>query len=181
MALDKRQILKSIVVHTQAGHWDRALDECRQAAILFPDDSHIRYLIAGFSARVSAAPVAAQAGGRPAADAPAAQAIQGTPEAEDSSRAFLDEAVRRRVERQGGGADMATVMASSQRISDVLHAATTMHMDEDVDAMIASARTCLNQDLLFEAMRLCQKIAAQDPENEQMKVLLKEIYRRKGL
>jgi len=101
---------------------------------------------------------------------------------ESRRRAFLDEAVRRRMARQsGGGEARAAVMKNSRRISDVLHAATTRHLDEDIDAMLATARRYLRQDLLVDAMRLCQKIALKEPDNEKVKELLKEIYQRKGL
>jgi two-component SAPR family response regulator len=75
---------------------------------------------------------------------------------------------------------MEAVMQSSRRISDILHEATTKHMEEDVETMLATVRRYLNQDLFPEAMRLCQKIQAQDPDNEQVKGLLVEIYRRRG-
>jgi hypothetical protein len=97
-------------------------------------------------------------------------------------RAFLAEAARRRVARQSGGGDAkAAVLKNSRRISDVLHAATTRHLDEDVDAMLNTVRRYLRQDLLLDAMRLCQKIAEKEPDNEKVKALLKEIYQRKGL
>jgi uncharacterized protein HemY len=105
-------------------------------------------------------------------------------EAEDSaearSRAIMDQAVRRRMGRQGGGDSMEAVMQSSRRISDVLKEATTKHMDEDVEAMLATVRRYLDQNLFPEAMRLCQKVSAQDPDNAQVKALLVEIYRRRG-
>jgi hypothetical protein len=186
--LDKRQLLKSVVEHTQAGRWDRALEECRQAAALFPDDAHIRSLVSGLMERMSLAVLAGPAPAREAkaaTQAPPAPAAVEAPvigDAEARSRALMEEAVRRRVERQNSGDDsMAAVMQSSRRISDVLHAATTKHMEEDVEALITAARKCLSQDLLPEALRLCQKVTAQDPENEQVKALLVEIYRRKGL
>jgi hypothetical protein len=183
--LDKRQILKSIVAQCQAGQWNLALEECRHAAALFPGDVNILYLLSGLAAHLSVAPAEqpqAGAAAAPAAPAAAPEPAQVLGEAEARSRALMEEAVRRRVERQGAGGDsMAAVMQSSRRIADVLHAATTKHIEEDVDALLVAAQKCLSQDLLPEAMRLCQKIVAQDPENEPVKALLVEIYRRKGL
>ncbi|HTB23602.1 MAG TPA: hypothetical protein VK914_12975 [bacterium] len=180
--MDKRQILKSIVAQCQAGQWNLALDECRKAAVLFPGDVNILYLLSGLAAHLSVAPEAqSQAEAAPVPPLPLTPApVLG--EAEARSRALMEEAVRRRVERQGAGGDsMAAVMQSSRRIADVLHAATTKHIEEDVDALLVAAQKCLSQGLLPEAMRLCQKIVAQDPENEPVKALLLEIYQRKGL
>jgi tetratricopeptide (TPR) repeat protein len=184
--LDKRQILKSLVSYTQAGQRERALDMCRQAAVLFPDDAHLQSLIADLSERLGLAgpePVLVAASApAPAVEAEAAApagAEEGGDGAEARSRAIMDQAVRKRMDRQGGGS-MEAVMQSSRRISDVLHEATTKHMDEDVEAMLATVRRYLDQNLYPEAMRLCQKISAQDPDNGQVKALLVEIYRRRG-
>jgi len=193
--VDKRQVLKVIVAHSQAGAWVEAQEICLQAAQQFPDDAGLRTLLDGLSVRASLFAVREALPNAPVvvASAPvlgvsdvAVLAPVPPPasplDPEASSRAFLDEAVRRRIDREGMGADsMTAVMQNSRRISDVLHAAATRHMDEDVEALLAAARTCLGQDLLQEAMRLCQKVTAQDPENEQVKVLLRDIYRRKGL
>jgi hypothetical protein len=102
---------------------------------------------------------------------------------EGRKQAFLDEALKRRGMRSGvsGSEDKQKVMQASRRISDVLHAATTKHIEQDVEAMLETARRYLAQDLLLDAMRLCQKIAATDPQNDKVKTLLKEIYVRKGL
>ena len=62
----------------------------------------------------------------------------------------------------------------------MLHAATTRHLDEDVDAMLNTVRATCARTFL-DAMRLCQKIAEKEPDNEKVKALLKEIYQRKGL
>lgn len=100
---------------------------------------------------------------------------------EERRRLFLAEAVKRRQARQGGGDQKAAVLKNSRRISDVLHAATTRHLGQDVDAMMETAKRYLKQDLLLDAMRICQTIAEADPENEKVKALLKEIYQRKGI
>jgi hypothetical protein len=100
---------------------------------------------------------------------------------EERRRLFLAEAVKRRQARQGGGDMKAAVVKNSRRISDVLHAATTKHLSQDVEAMLETARRYLRQDLLLDAMRICQTIAQTDPENEKVKALLKEIYERKGI
>ena len=47
--------------------------------------------------------------------------------------------------------------------------------------MLETATRYLKQDLLLDAMRICQKIAVTDPQNEKVKALLKEIYIKKGL
>jgi hypothetical protein len=100
---------------------------------------------------------------------------------EERRRVFLAEAVKRRQARQGGGDQKAAVLKNSRRISDVLHAATTKHLTQDVEAMLETAKRYLKQDLLLDAMRICQTIAQSDPENEKVKALLKEIYERKGI
>ena len=102
---------------------------------------------------------------------------------DERKKAFLDEAMRRRTARQavGGGDAKAAVLKNSRRISDVLHAATTKHLDQDVEAMLETAKRYLKQDLLLDAMRICQTISAKDPDNEKVKALLKEIYVRKGI
>jgi hypothetical protein len=47
--------------------------------------------------------------------------------------------------------------------------------------MLETAKRYLKQDLLLDAMRICQTISAKDPDNEKVKALLKEIYVRKGI
>jgi tetratricopeptide (TPR) repeat protein len=97
-------------------------------------------------------------------------------------QANLDEALKRRAARQGGGSvARAEALSRSRRISEVLHTATTRHLDADIEGMLATARRYLAQDLLLDAMRLCQKIAEKEPENERLKLLLKDIYQRKGI
>jgi hypothetical protein len=102
---------------------------------------------------------------------------------ESRKQAFIDEALKRRGMRTGGASseDRLKVLQASRRISDALHAATTKHLEQDVEGMLDTARRYLQQDLLLDAMRLCQKIAAIDPQNEKVKALLKEIYVKKGL
>jgi tetratricopeptide (TPR) repeat protein len=46
MSVDKRHLLKSAYNYTQAGQWDRALDEYRKITRLFPDDANIHSMIA---------------------------------------------------------------------------------------------------------------------------------------
>ena len=181
--MDKREILKTIVAHGQAGQWERALDECRRAAMQFPDDPQVRTLLSGLADRLAAVPVPVFEGVASApASAPAPPHENHAEDTEARTRAFMEEAARRRQERQDGmGDSMAAVMQNSRRISDVLHEATTKHLVEDVEAMLTTVRGYLAQDLLPEALRLCQKIAALEPDNEQMKALLKEVYRRRGL
>jgi hypothetical protein len=100
---------------------------------------------------------------------------------EERRRLFLAEAVKRRQARQGGGDMKAAVLKNSRRISDVLLAASNKHFSQEVDAMLETAKRYLKQDLLLDAMRICQTIADADPENEKVKALLKEIYERKGI
>jgi hypothetical protein len=103
-------------------------------------------------------------------------------EEDDRRQSFLQEAMKRRQARQGAAGDERTaVNRASRKISDVLHAATTKHLGEDVEAMVETAKRYLKQDLLLDAMRICQKIAEKDPDNEKVKALLKEIYVRKGI
>ena len=103
-------------------------------------------------------------------------------EEDDRRQAFLQEAMKRRLARQGAAGDEKTaILRNSRKISDVLHAATTKHLGEDVDAMLETAKRYMKQDLLLDAMRICQKIAEKDPDNEKVKALLKEIYVRKGI
>jgi hypothetical protein len=169
--VDKRQVLKDIVAQTQSGDWTAALATCKAAWDRFPEDSNLKSVLDQMLAR-EAARAAAQPG----------RAASAAADPEASSRAFLEEAVRRRRDREGGGADsMHAVMQSSRRISDVLHAAATRHMSDDAEALLSAARASLAQDLPQEALRLCQKVTLLDPGNEQVKALLKEIYQRMGL
>src|SRR5882757_4144097 len=46
MSVDKRHLLKSAYNYTQAGQWDRALEEYRKVTRLFPDDPNIHSMIA---------------------------------------------------------------------------------------------------------------------------------------
>jgi hypothetical protein len=103
---------------------------------------------------------------------------------EDARKAAaIEEALKRRSQRFGaaGTEGKQAVLKDSRRISDALHAAATKHLETDVDGMLDTARRYLQQDLLLDAMRLCQKITAADPANEKVKALLKEIYVKKGL
>ena len=103
-------------------------------------------------------------------------------EEDERRQSFLEQAMKRRQARQGAAGDeRSAVLRNSRKISDVLHAATTKHLGEDVDAMLETAKRYLKQDLLLDAMRICQKIAEKDPDNEKVKALLKEIYVRKGI
>ncbi len=97
--------------------------------------------------------------------------------------ALVEEALKRRNARLsvGGSEDKTAVMKASRRISDALHAAATKHIQEDVNAMIDTARRYMAQDLLLDAMRICQTIAAKDPDNDAVRKILKEIYVKKGL
>ena len=101
---------------------------------------------------------------------------------EDRKQAMLEEAISRRAARQAGaGEARSAVLKNSRRISDVLHAATTKHLDQDTDAQLETVRHYLKQDLLLDALRICQKIAEKEPDNEKVKALLKVISERKGL
>jgi hypothetical protein len=103
-------------------------------------------------------------------------------EEDERRQSYLQEAMKRRQARQGAAGDERTAInRASRKISDVLHAATTKHLGEDVDAMIETAKRYLKQDLLLDALRICQTIAEKDPDNEKVKALLKEIYVRKGI
>lgn len=111
------------------------------------------------------------------------EAVEALKKQEDARKqSMLDEAIRRRAARQAGaGEARSAVLKNSRRISDVLHAATTRHLDQDTEAQLETARRYLKQDLLLDAMRICQKIAEKEPDNEKVKALLKVIYERKGL
>ena len=113
------------------------------------------------------------------------EAIEGLKATDEARKASLvEEALKRRGMRIGPESsreDKQKVLAASRRISDALHAATTKHIEQDVEAMLDTARHYLQQDLLLDAMRLCQKIAVTDPQNEKVKELLREIYVKKGL
>jgi hypothetical protein len=101
---------------------------------------------------------------------------------EARKQAMLGEAIVRRAARQAGaGEARSAVLKNSRRISDVLHAATTKHLDQDTDAQLETVRHYLKQDLLLDALRICQKIAEKEPDNEKVKALLKVISERKGL
>jgi hypothetical protein len=101
---------------------------------------------------------------------------------EDRKQAMLAEAISRRAARQAGaGEARSAVLKNSRRISDVLHAATTKHLDQDTEAQLETVRHYLKQDLLLDALRICQKIAEKEPDNEKVKALLKVISERKGL
>ena len=103
-------------------------------------------------------------------------------EEDERRQSFLQEAMKRSQARQGGaGEERSAVMRTSRKISDALHAATTKHLGEDVELMLETAKRYMKQDLLLDAMRICQKIAEKDPDNEKVKALLKEIYVRKGI
>jgi hypothetical protein len=103
-------------------------------------------------------------------------------EEDERRQSFLQEAMKRRQARQGAaGEERSAVLRTSRKISDALHAATTKHLGEDVEAMLETAKRYLKQDLLLDALRICQKIAEKDPDNERVKALLKEIYVRKGI
>ncbi len=97
--------------------------------------------------------------------------------------AALEEAMKRRSARTGSAAveERQAVLKTSRRISDALHAAATKHLETDLDGMLETAKRYLAQDLLLDAMRICQKITAMDPQNEKVKAVLKEIYVKKGL
>jgi tetratricopeptide (TPR) repeat protein len=69
----------------------------------------------------------------------------------------------------------------SRRISEALKASATKNIEHDQAALLASARAYLAQDLLQDAMRACQKVLEVDPENADVKDLLKEIFRKRGL
>jgi tetratricopeptide (TPR) repeat protein len=69
----------------------------------------------------------------------------------------------------------------SRRISDALKASATKNIENDHAALLSSARAFLAQDLLQDAMRACQKVLEVDPENSEVKELLKEIFRKRGL
>jgi len=69
----------------------------------------------------------------------------------------------------------------SRRISDALKAAANKNIEHDHAALLSSARAFLVQDLLQDAMRACQKVLEVDPENSEVKELLKEIFRKRGL
>ena len=56
MSLDKRHLLKSAYNYTQAGQWDRALEEYRKTARLFPDDPNIHTMISDLLAKKGDAP-----------------------------------------------------------------------------------------------------------------------------
>ena len=112
------------------------------------------------------------------------QAIQALKGAEEARRAAaVEEALKRRSLRTDGSdvEGKQAVFKASRRISDALHAAATKHLEADVDGMLETARRYLQQDLLLDAMRICQKITVLDPTNEKVKDLLKEIYVKKGL
>jgi len=101
---------------------------------------------------------------------------------EARKQAMLEEAISRRAARQAGaGEARSAVLKNSRRISDVLHAATTKHLDQDTDAQLETVRHYLKQDLLMDALKICQKIAEKEPDNEKVKALLKVISERKGL
>ncbi|HXC63078.1 MAG TPA: hypothetical protein VNZ67_01910, partial [bacterium] len=101
---------------------------------------------------------------------------------ESRKQAMLEEAISRRAARQPGvGEARSAVLKNSRRISDVLHAATTKHLDQDTEAQLETVRHYLKQDLLLDALRICQKIAEKEPDNEKVKALLKVISERKGL
>lgn len=173
MSQNKRQVIESVFEHAQAGRWTQALDESRGVAALFPDDARLRSLVSDLALRCAA--------GRPVGDAPIVpETNSAAGEARD--RAFWDAAVRERAQRQGGAtASMGDLVQDSRRISDIVRKAAISHIDDDVPGLLAAARASLAQDLLPEAMRLCQKVLMLEPANEQVKGLLMEISRRKGL
>jgi colicin import membrane protein len=112
------------------------------------------------------------------------EAIQGLRVSEEvRKQAIVEEALKRRSVRTGtsGGEEKQKIIQASRRISDALHAASTKHLESDVEGMLETAQRYMQQDLLLDAMRICQKITALDPQNEKVKALLKEIYVRKGL
>ncbi len=148
----KQRSLASIAASAQAGLWDEALAECRRACAADLKDLNLRALQSTLAGRVS----------MPALAARAAAPRGGGPTAT-------------------GGDALGERLQNSRRISDVLHEAATRHLDDDVAGLLAAARAGLAQDLPAEALRLCQKVVAREPGNEEVRGLLREISRRQGL
>ena len=59
MSVEKRHLLKSAYNYTQAGQWDRAMEEYRKMTRLFPDDANVHSMIADLLAKKSDGPGAA--------------------------------------------------------------------------------------------------------------------------
>lgn len=53
--------------------------------------------------------------------------------------------------------------------------------DPDLRALLAQTQMYIRQNLLVEAMRLCQRILELDPQNKEVRVMLKQIYDKKNL
>jgi tetratricopeptide (TPR) repeat protein len=100
---------------------------------------------------------------------------------QDRKKAIVEEAMHRRQARETRTGERKQVIQTSKRISEVLHKAATRHIQQDTTAMLETAKNYLKQDLLLDAMRICQQIVDADPDNEKVKEILKEIYVRKGL
>ncbi len=101
---------------------------------------------------------------------------------EDRKTQIFRQAMERRGKRlEGQGEERAEVLKASRRISDAMKAAATKHMEQDLNAMVSTAYSYVRQDLLQDAMRMCQKIAEIDPQNQEMKGILKEIFQKKGI
>jgi len=53
--------------------------------------------------------------------------------------------------------------------------------EQDIRVLLTQAQMYIYQNLLVEAMRLCQKILELDPQNKEVRGLLKQIYDKKNL
>jgi hypothetical protein len=111
------------------------------------------------------------------------QALEKLQQDEEERRLAIFQAAQQKgeIRLDGTKEEKAEVKKASRRISDAMRAASTKHMEQNLSAMIQTAHSYVRQDLLTDAMRLCQKIVEADPKNEEAKAILKEIFVKKGL
>lgn len=58
---------------------------------------------------------------------------------------------------------------------------TPVNTEQDIHVLLTQTQMYIHQNLLVEAMRLCQRILEIDPQNKEVRGLLKKIYDRKNL